>query len=112
MSEAPGDAAVRSAKLAKELAEGTGQSTAHREGFGTGSLFVGRKMFAVLDESCGLILKLPAERVAQLITEGHGSGWHPGTGKPLKEYISIPVSEQRRWLALAKESREFMRSQQ
>jgi hypothetical protein len=110
MGEAPGEAAARFAKLAKQLAEVTGQSTAHREGFGTGSLFVGRKMFAVLDKSGALILKLPAERVAQLIKEGHGSGWHPGTGKPLKEYISLPAAEQRRWLALAKESREFMRT--
>ncbi|MCI4346972.1 MAG: hypothetical protein L3K07_09525 [Thermoplasmata archaeon] len=110
MAKNPEEAAARFAKLASQLAEGSGQATALRQGFGTGSLFVGRKMFAVLDGSGALVLKLPPTRVLQVIADGTGSGWHPGAGAPLKEYVAIPLAEQKRWLALAKESREYMRS--
>jgi hypothetical protein len=77
---------------------------------GTGSLFVGRKMFGVLDESGALVLKLPPARVQELIASGAGAGWHPGKGSPLKEYVAIGFDRQSRWLPLAKEAREYMAS--
>ncbi|MCI4325679.1 MAG: MmcQ/YjbR family DNA-binding protein [Thermoplasmata archaeon] len=108
MGEIPAAAKARFAKLAIQLAAGDGAETAHREGFGTGSLFVGRKMFAVLDATGALVLKLPPARVQELIAAGVGSPWHPGTGAPLKEYVALGVRAQAKWLALAKESRSHM----
>jgi hypothetical protein len=67
-------------------------------------------MFAVLDQSGALVLKLSPDRVQALIASGVGSPWHPGHGKPLKEYVSIGVAEQSEWLKLAKEAREYMGS--
>jgi hypothetical protein len=110
MSEIPEAARARFAKLASALAVSEESKVAYREGFGTGSLFVGRKMFAVLDASGALVLKLPPPRVEELIASGVGAPWHPGTGKPLKEYVAVGVSRQAKWLALARESREYMGS--
>ena len=57
-----------------------------------------------------LVVKLPAERVQELISSGVGAPWHPGTGTPLKEYVAIDVAHQGKWLALAKEARTYMAS--
>ena len=65
-------------------------------------------MFAVLDETGALVLKLPPERVQELIRAGEGAPWHPGTGRPLKEYVAIAADLHTRWLALAKGSRAYM----
>jgi hypothetical protein len=71
-------------------------------------LFVGRKMFGVLDATGALVLKLPPVRVQALIARGVGVPWHPGTGTPLKECVAIDFEAEAKWLPLAKESREFM----
>ncbi|MCI4336026.1 MAG: hypothetical protein L3K17_02360 [Thermoplasmata archaeon] len=97
-------------RLAQQLADGLAAKSPHREGFGTGSLFVGRKIFGLLDGSGALVLKLSPTRVQELIDSGVGAPWHPGTGKPLKEYVAIGLTRQAKWLGLAKESREYMRS--
>jgi hypothetical protein len=110
MGKVPAASLARLAKLADQLAKSKGTQPLFREGFGTGSLFVGRKMFAVLDESGALVLKLPAARVAELVGAGVGAPWHPGTGTPLKEYVAIGVERQAKWLALAKESHSYMAS--
>lgn len=108
MTGIPDAARKRFAKLAEELGEFPGKGSPVRDGFGTGSLFVGKKMFAVLDGSGALVVKLPPTRVSELIEEGVGAGWHPGNGAPLKEYLSIPGSRAGRWLPLAREAREYM----
>jgi len=93
-----------------KLAEGEEGKVAFRAGFGTGAMFVGQKMFAVLDASGALVVKLPAERVQELIASGVGAPWHPGTGRPLKEYVAVGVAHQGKWLGLAKDARTYMSS--
>jgi hypothetical protein len=110
MGTPPPASVAQFAKLAKQLAEDGKKEAPHREGFGTGSLFVGRKMFGVLDATGALVLKLPPARVQALIAAGSGSPWHPGSGKPLKEYVAVGFERRARWYALAKESRTYMRS--
>jgi hypothetical protein len=95
-------------RLIAQLDTGAATPSARRKGFGTGSLFIGKKMFGLLGEGGELVVKLPAERVRALIRSGQGAGWHPGAGPPLKEYVAIPFSRQGEWLALAKESRAYM----
>jgi hypothetical protein len=110
MCPIPEKSRTRFEKLANEMATSGPETPAFREGFGTGSLFVGKKMYAVLDESGALVLKLSPARVQELIARSVGAPWHPGTGKPLKEYVAIGVDQHAQWLPLAKESREYMRS--
>jgi hypothetical protein len=102
-------ARARFGGLAAESARGDAGVSSLRKGFGTRSMFVGRKMFAVLDGKTGeLVVKLPADRVETLIRDGQGRGWHPGGGTPLKEYVAVPFAREREWTALAREARAFM----
>ena len=108
MDGPPSASVARFAKLVRELSDDPKGGGTLREGFGTGSLFVGRKMYALLGDDGALVVKLPPPRVAALIAEGVGAPWHPGTGRPLKEYVAIGLSRQRRWKALAIEARAYM----
>ncbi|MCI4339653.1 MAG: MmcQ/YjbR family DNA-binding protein [Thermoplasmata archaeon] len=108
MSTASTASSERFARLAEQLAGSDGSKGPHRVGFGTGSLFVGRKMFGLLGDSGALVLKLPPARVQALIDEGTGKGWHPGAGAPLKEYVAIGLQDHAKWLRLAQESRAYM----
>ena len=108
MGDPPKESVARFEKLIQQLAEGDTTDTPRRAGFGTGSLFAGRKMFGLLDQSGALVLKLPPPKVEALIAAGTGDPWHPGNGRPLKEYVAIAFARQARWLALAKESRAYM----
>jgi hypothetical protein len=105
---APDEARERFARLAKEMASGDGALSAHRKGFGTRSMFVGRKMFAVLDRTGELVVKLPPARAQELITAKIGRGWSPGAGSPLKEYIAISFAHQKEWPKLAREARAYL----
>jgi hypothetical protein len=110
LTAGPEASRARFARLAQQLAGGDDAKLPHREGLGTGSLFVGRKMFGLLGDSGALILKLDPARVQELIAGGVGAPWHPGTGKPLKEYVAIGIDRHARWLPLAREAREYVRS--
>ncbi|MCI4317335.1 MAG: MmcQ/YjbR family DNA-binding protein [Thermoplasmata archaeon] len=107
-AQAPDNARERIARLAEEMAAGDGEISAHRKGFGTRSMFVGRKMFAVLDRTGEIVLKLPPERVKELIDSNTGRGWSPGSGSPLKEYLAIPFARQKEWPKFAREARAYM----
>ena len=75
--------------------------------FGATGLKATGKMFAMAVEGT-LVLKLPAERVSELVRQGAGSFHDPGNGKPLKDWIRLSAAD-RRWLALAREAREWAR---
>ncbi|MCI4319176.1 MAG: MmcQ/YjbR family DNA-binding protein [Thermoplasmata archaeon] len=90
------------------MASGDVAISAHRKGFGTRSMFVGRKMFAVLDRTGELVVKLPPERVQELIHAKVGRGWSPGSGLPLKEYVAISLAHCAEWSRFAREARAYM----
>ena len=86
----------------REVTEGTG--------FGTNpGVRVGGKVFAMLIES-DLVLKLPADRVNDLIESGLAERFDPGHGRPMKEWAAIPPEHGHRWPKLADEAFEFVRS--
>ncbi len=105
----PLDAARKKfAAIAEALAKEDAKISGLRKGFGTRSMFLGRKMFAVLDKSGDLVVKLAPERVERLIASKVGRPWHPGTGVPLKEYLAVPRAKIRQWEALVREARDHM----
>lgn len=55
----------------------------------------------------GLVVKLPRERVQQLIDEGIGQPFAPA-GKVFKEWVSVPARDRRRWRALLREGVAFV----
>jgi hypothetical protein len=64
------------------------------------------KYFAMLCRG-ELVVKLPAGRVDELERAGTGRRFEPGPGRVMREWISVPVAQSRRWRGLAEEARTF-----
>ncbi len=59
-------------------------------GFGSGTLKVNGKIFAMVASSNGrLVLKLPRARVAELVAAGTGDPFNAGKRWPLKEWVTV-----------------------
>lgn len=54
-----------------------------------------------------LVVKLPRERVAELIEAGHGLAFAPAK-KVFKEWVALPTFDARRWSDLIEESIRFV----
>ena len=76
-------------------------------GFGAAGLKVDGKLFAMLSKGA-LIVKLPRERVDELVGAGTGTRFDPGHGRVMKEWIEVPVARNRLWRRLAEESQGFV----
>jgi hypothetical protein len=71
-------------------------------------LRVGKEFLALVDyKGSGLVVKLPEERVAELIEAGGGEPFAPA-GKVFKEWLSVPTPSRRRWLQLLHEGVAFV----
>jgi TfoX/Sxy family transcriptional regulator of competence genes len=75
--------------------------------FGASGLKVEGKLFAMLSNG-ELVVKLPRQRVEQLVAEGTGRPFDPGHGRLMKEWVTIPPRESRSWAELADEARQFV----
>jgi hypothetical protein len=77
-------------------------------GFGTNpGLRIQGKIFAMLVRG-ELVVKLPRDRVAELSDLGVGRMFDAGKGRPMKEWLSVPARQGRRWEALVDEARTFV----
>jgi len=66
-------------------------------------LRVGAEFLALVDfKGSGLVVKLPAARVARLIAAGHGRPFAPA-GRVFEEWVAVPRPDRRRWRALLRE---------
>jgi hypothetical protein len=71
-------------------------------------LRVGKEFLALVDyKGSGLVVKLPQERVAELIEAGVGKPFGPA-GKIFKEWLAVPKPDRRRWRALLEEGIAFV----
>ena len=70
-------------------------------------LKTGGKFFAMVvkDE---LVVKLPAERVNELIEEGEGSRFDPGHGRLMKEWVTLHPPDEAACTAYVVEARDFV----
>lgn len=78
-----------------------------RTAFTSPGLRVGGKIFAMLvrDE---LVVKLPAERCAELVATGAGRPFRSG-GRSMREWVSVGRSPELEWSSLADEALAFVR---
>jgi hypothetical protein len=77
-------------------------------GFGTNQgLRVSGKIFAMLVGG-ELVVKLPRDRVDELVDAGAARRFDAGKGRPMKEWASVPASASRRWRGLVEEARTFV----
>lgn len=81
---------------------------ARRSSFGSNGLKVEGRIFAMLVRG-GLVVKLPRERVAELIASGRGEPFDAGKGRAMKEWVTLRVPEGA-WLDFAREARRFVGS--
>jgi len=72
------------------------------------SLMVGGKLFASAGHG-GLLIKVPAPRVSELIENGEGQPFSTGGNRVMREWVVVtPATD---WRALAAESMEFVATQ-
>lgn len=76
------------------------------KGFGSGTLKVKGKIFAMISSKGEFVVKLPKARVDELIAAGKGEPFDAGKGRPMKEWAVVPAP--RAWVKLAKEARAFV----
>jgi hypothetical protein len=65
------------------------------------------KYFAFVSKG-DLVVKLPAERVAELVASGEGRVFDAGKGRPMKEWVRLSPSDEAMCVAYMKEAREFV----
>lgn len=78
------------------------------KGFGSDALRVNGKIFAMISSKGEFVVKLPKERVDELVINGTGERFDPGHGRRMKEWLVV----KRRgaaWRNFAKEACEFVR---
>lgn len=74
--------------------------------FGSTGLKVGGKVFAMVVKG-NLVVKLPKQRVEELVDVGDGRYFDPGHGRLMKEWIAV-APDRVPWVELAKEARRFV----
>ena len=62
--------------------------------------------FAMVSNDGALIVKLPADRVADLIDGGSGTSFAPA-GKVFREWLAVSEPDPDRWALLMEEARKF-----
>ena len=67
------------------------------------------KFLASFDDKAGcLVVKLPVERVTELVQNGHGDPFAPA-GKVFREWVSISTVDRRLWQTVLAEAVDFAR---
>jgi hypothetical protein len=79
---------------------------ARAKAFGSKGLKVARKMFAFGSKG-RLVLKLPRERVDELVSSGKGVRFEPSPGRAMKEWLALEQDERSDWIRLAREALDF-----
>jgi hypothetical protein len=69
----------------------------------------GRFLASYDDKSGSLVVKLPSERVAELVAAGTGDQFAPA-GKVFREWVAIPTIDRRIWHTLLTEAVTFART--
>ncbi|MHA2392192.1 MAG: hypothetical protein ACXAEX_09475 [Promethearchaeota archaeon] len=73
------------------------------------SLKTRRKMFAMFSKG-NYVVKLPKDRVKELIESGEGHPYDPGNGRIMKEWVIIPEHNSDKWITYATEAKEFAKT--
>jgi hypothetical protein len=75
-------------------------------GFGRGALRYRGKIFAMFVRG-QLVVKLPRDRVDELVADGQGVRFDANKGTPMKEWFSLDPDSALAWLPLARAALDF-----
>jgi hypothetical protein len=78
-----------------------------KKGFGSGAVKVKGKIFAMMSSKGQFVVKLPKQRVDELVRTEGCERFDPGRGRVMKEWLVVPAG--RDWVELAKEACKFVR---
>jgi hypothetical protein len=82
--------------------EGRAETASAGRKFGSNGLKAGGKLFALFTQGT-LVVKLPRERVAQLVAAKVGKPFDPGHGRLMKEWLTV-TGAKALWIELAREA--------
>jgi hypothetical protein len=99
------DAAERFDDVVRAFARRRGVTTGRM--FGSLGLKRDGKTFAMLVKN-RLVVKLPGERVAELVAARAGERFDPGHGRPSREWLAVDPDIDLEWLELAREAHGFL----
>lgn len=80
-------------------------------GFGRSAIRFNGKIFAMFVRG-KLVLKLPEQRIDDLIAAGHGERFDANKRTPMREWLSLNPGSDQPWLPIAQEALSFARSHQ
>ena len=106
------DEGSEAAQLFDRLAESYRTDPTVTSGTGFGSnpgLRVGGKIFAMLVRR-ELAVKLPEQEVNALVAAGTGQRFDAGKGRPMREWVTVPVGHGDDWERLAGDAFAYVRS--
>ena len=78
-------------------------------GFGRSAVRFNGKIFVMFVRG-RLVLKLPEDRVDEMIATGHGARFDANKGTPMREWLSLDPASGEPWLPLAREALSYARS--
>ncbi len=101
--------AMRFEDLVGEFSDTDGVVLPHGgSGFGRSALRYRGKIFAMFVRD-DLVVKLPAQRVDELVDAGHGGRFDANKGTPMREWFTVAPDCQLSWSALATEALGYAR---
>ncbi len=110
MEEARNETEARFAAVVEAFARNT--SISHRKAgsrlFGSETLKVHDKIFAMVSSSGHFVVKLPKARVDALVNGSAGGRFEASQGHPMKEWLQVDSESTEEWLHLAHEALEFV----
>jgi hypothetical protein len=101
------------AKIVRAFASSAGVTTGAKgeRGFGSSALRAKGKIFAMVSSKGAFVVKLPKQRVDELVAAGAGRRFDPGRGRLMKEWIELDAAMQDSWLGIAREAKTFVSKQ-
>jgi hypothetical protein len=103
--------AARFEDLVTDLVGEPGVTPPQGGGFGRSAVRLNGKIVVMFVRG-RLVLKLPEERVDELIATGDGERFDANKGTPMREWLTLHQASEQPWLPLAREALDFARSQQ
>lgn len=77
--------------------------------FGSNALKVNGKLFLLFTQGT-IVVKLPKDRIDELVAEKAGTRFDPGHGRIMQEWLTVTSTSKALWVRLAKEAFELVRT--
>ena len=98
----------RFVRVVEAFAEDPRVSHDEGKGFGSGALKVNGRIFAMISSKRKFVVKLPQDRVDDLVASGQGERFDPGHGRLMKEWLVVTAGEAQ-WTEIAREAYRFVK---